>query len=207
MPVKIARSTPRPSFGLRELLVASHISRLASRDAAKALLSTLVSESSGECRLNAHRYSQIDVIALLVVASLSLQSPAFLLEDPLFFNSVNNVPNFHPLYFYNGHVAFIPEGAAYLLGFFPLVAQAVLYRVIPLAILLILYWETKRLLCLKCNTTEAALLSIAVILYIRFVEPFIPALLTFSIWSALLAAFVYVVSVSIEGRSYSLLAI
>jgi chitodextrinase len=52
MPVKIARSTPRPSFGLRELLVASHISRLASRDAAKSLLSTLVSESSGECRSN-----------------------------------------------------------------------------------------------------------------------------------------------------------
>src|SRR5262249_22215459 len=51
MPVKIARSTPRPSFGLRELLVASHISRLASRDAAKSLLSTSVSESSGECRL------------------------------------------------------------------------------------------------------------------------------------------------------------
>ena len=53
MPVKIARSTPRPSFGLRGLLVASHISRLASRDAAKSLLSTLVSESSGECRSRA----------------------------------------------------------------------------------------------------------------------------------------------------------
>jgi hypothetical protein len=52
MPEKMARSTPRPSFGLRQLLVASHISRLASRDAAKSLLSTLVSESSGECRLN-----------------------------------------------------------------------------------------------------------------------------------------------------------
>src|SRR5262245_50085376 len=51
MPVKIARSTPQPSFGLPELLVASHISRLASRDAAKSLLSTLISESSGECRL------------------------------------------------------------------------------------------------------------------------------------------------------------
>src|SRR5262249_56859039 len=50
MPVKIARSTPRPSCGLPELLVASHISRLAFRDAAKSLLSTLVSESSGECR-------------------------------------------------------------------------------------------------------------------------------------------------------------
>src|SRR5262249_27981566 len=52
MPVKIARSTPQPSFGLPELLVASHISRLASRDAAKSLLSTLISESSGECRLS-----------------------------------------------------------------------------------------------------------------------------------------------------------
>src|SRR5262245_38973252 len=56
MPVKIARSTPRPSFGLRELLVASHISRLASRDAAKSLLSTLVSESSGECRFRAEMF-------------------------------------------------------------------------------------------------------------------------------------------------------
>src|SRR5215472_15885538 len=52
MPVKIARSTPQPSFGLPELLVASHISRLASRDAAKSLLSTLISESSGECRFS-----------------------------------------------------------------------------------------------------------------------------------------------------------
>jgi hypothetical protein len=42
LPVKTARSTPRPSFGLPELLVASHISRLAFRDAAKSLLSTLV---------------------------------------------------------------------------------------------------------------------------------------------------------------------
>ena len=53
MPAKIARSTPRPSFGLPELLVAIHISRLASKDAAKSLPSTLVSESSGECRLKA----------------------------------------------------------------------------------------------------------------------------------------------------------
>jgi hypothetical protein len=37
---------------LPELLGAIHISRLASRDAAKSLLSTLVSESSGECRFD-----------------------------------------------------------------------------------------------------------------------------------------------------------
>ena len=41
MPPKIARSTPRPSFGLPELLVAIHIPRLASKDAA-ALASMLV---------------------------------------------------------------------------------------------------------------------------------------------------------------------
>jgi hypothetical protein len=69
MPVKIARSTPRPSFGLRELLVASHISRLASRDAAKSLLSTLVSESSGECRINAVDIKGITHLMLRLRAS------------------------------------------------------------------------------------------------------------------------------------------
>jgi hypothetical protein len=147
-------------------------------------------------------------MALLVIACLSLQSPAFFSEDDaLYFNSVNNIANVHPLYFYYGYVQFIPQGAAYLLRFFPFVAQAVLYRIIPLAILVILYWDTKRLLCLRCNTTEAAFLSIAVILYIRFIEAFISAFLAFSIWSALLAAFVYVVSMSIDSRSYSFLAI
>jgi hypothetical protein len=41
----------RRSKGIYALLVAIHTSRLASRDAAKSLLSTLGSESSGEYRL------------------------------------------------------------------------------------------------------------------------------------------------------------
>jgi hypothetical protein len=44
---KISRATLRPSFGLPELLVVIRTSRLASTDAAKSLLSTAVSESSG----------------------------------------------------------------------------------------------------------------------------------------------------------------
>jgi len=43
MPVKIARSTPRPSFGLRAAGSQPYLPS-ASRDAAKSLLSTLVSE-------------------------------------------------------------------------------------------------------------------------------------------------------------------
>ena len=52
MPVKIARSAPRPSFGLPELLVAIHTSRQSCCKAAKARIFTPVRESSGESRFN-----------------------------------------------------------------------------------------------------------------------------------------------------------
>ena len=48
MPVKIARSAPRPSFGLPELLVAIHTSRQSCCKAGKARIFTPVRESSGE---------------------------------------------------------------------------------------------------------------------------------------------------------------
>jgi hypothetical protein len=47
MPVKIARSAPRPSFGLPELLVAIHTSRQSCCKAGKARIFTPVRESSG----------------------------------------------------------------------------------------------------------------------------------------------------------------
>ena len=51
MPVKIARSAARPSFGLPELLVAIHTSRQSCYKAGKARIFTPVRESSGESRL------------------------------------------------------------------------------------------------------------------------------------------------------------
>ena len=51
MPVKIARSAPRPSFGLPELLVAIHTSRQSCSKAGKGRIFALVCESSGESRL------------------------------------------------------------------------------------------------------------------------------------------------------------
>ena len=50
MPVKIARSAARPSFGLPELLVAIHTSRQSCSKAGKARIFALVWESSGESR-------------------------------------------------------------------------------------------------------------------------------------------------------------
>jgi hypothetical protein len=51
MPVKIARSAPRPSFGLPALLVAIHTSRQSCCKAGKARIFTPVRESSGESRM------------------------------------------------------------------------------------------------------------------------------------------------------------
>jgi hypothetical protein len=52
MPVKIARSAARPSFGLPELLVASHTSRQSCSKAGKARIFALVWDSSRESRIN-----------------------------------------------------------------------------------------------------------------------------------------------------------
>src|SRR6266852_7187832 len=52
MPVEIARSAPRPSFGLPELLVAIHTSRQSCCKAGKARIFTPVRESSGESRMS-----------------------------------------------------------------------------------------------------------------------------------------------------------
>ena len=51
MPAKIARSAPRPPFGLPEVLVAVRTSRLSCGKAGKARIFTPVRESSGESRL------------------------------------------------------------------------------------------------------------------------------------------------------------
>jgi hypothetical protein len=56
MPVKIARSAPRPSFGLPELLVAINTSRPSCSKAGKARIFALVWESSGESRTKYTRH-------------------------------------------------------------------------------------------------------------------------------------------------------
>jgi len=51
MPGKMARSAPQPAFGVPEVLVAVHTSRLSCRKAGKAQIFAPVWESSGESRL------------------------------------------------------------------------------------------------------------------------------------------------------------
>ena len=60
MPGKMARSAPRPPFGLPEVLVAVRTSRLSCRKAGKARIFTPVRESSGESRLRTKSRSAIE---------------------------------------------------------------------------------------------------------------------------------------------------
>jgi hypothetical protein len=55
MPGKMARSDPRPAFGLPGLLVAIHTSRQSCCKAGKVRIFTPVRESSGESRISRRR--------------------------------------------------------------------------------------------------------------------------------------------------------
>ena len=63
MPAKIARLAAQPPFGLPEVLVAVHTSRLSCRKAGKAQIFAPVWESSGESRLRARE----TIVSLLLL--------------------------------------------------------------------------------------------------------------------------------------------
>jgi hypothetical protein len=153
------------------------------------------------------RFSPVDGFAFVSIVTLVIQAPAFLYEDVLYLNYVLNVQNPHALYFYNDYIQVIPQITAYLLKFLPPFVQAVLYRVVSLAVILVLYRELKKLLGFCCNETEACFLALAIIFFMRFVDPVIIAQVSYTIWSAFLAAFVYIVRKQIEQSSYSMIGI
>src|SRR5437660_4581721 len=71
MPVKIARSAPRPSFGLPELLVVHPTSRQSCCKAGKARIFTPVRESSGESRVNAtEQFDAVDRSINVILQSI-----------------------------------------------------------------------------------------------------------------------------------------
>jgi hypothetical protein len=60
-----------------------------------------------------------------------------------------------------------------------------------LIIILLLFFELKKLFLPRSSPLEANLLALGVIFLMRFVEPFSIAQLSFSIWSGFFAAFIY----------------
>ncbi len=153
------------------------------------------------------RLLSADLLAFVVIVGISMQAPAFQAEDVLFFNYVNNAHDPHMLYIYNGYVPLIPEAVAYILQFLPLSLQAVLYRIIALGVVLLIYREAKLLFALYCPGIQAAFLSLAIIFFIRFVDYSALTVLSYTVWTAFLAAGIYMMRKSASGAPYSIPAI
>src|SRR5262249_22724769 len=149
----------------------------------------------------------VDLLALLSIVALVIQGISFLWEDVLFFNYVNNATNARALYYYYGYVPVFPEVATYLLKPLPFVVQALLYRAVPCLIILLFYREIKLFFHLYCNDTEAGVLGLAVIFFMRFVEPNSVGLLWYAHWPALFVAFIHVIRKQIDRTSYSVVGV
>src|SRR5262249_29249887 len=90
MPAKIARSAARPPFGLPEMLVAVHTSRLSCREAEKAPIFTPVQESSGESKMSRiPDFSQMEFAAAAALATPAL-APAWVTPEGIPVESVYN---------------------------------------------------------------------------------------------------------------------
>lgn len=154
--------------------------------------------------MNPNLRIRIEGFGLAVLCVATLSAFAFGAEDSgILFNYVNNVHSPLPLYFYGDYVPLIPELTAYASHFLPFPAQPILYRLVALVVLLVLYRELKLLLRLFCSDIESILLSGACIFCLCFVEQSLLATLSYTIWSAVLAAIIYTTRLALTGARFS----
>lgn len=146
-------------------------------------------------------------MAFGVIVFLAAVSPAFMFDDVVFFNYLNNVEGAGPLFYYGGYVQFIPGLTAFALSPLPMVTQAVLYRVVPLLVMWLLYRETHKTLALSGAVSDTRLPALAVLGVLWSVEPSLWANLTHAAWTALLVACMVVIRVNVSGGHYSWLAV
>lgn len=144
---------------------------------------------------------QRSAAALLVF--LALIAPAFGQDDAAIFNYMNNVVAPRALFYYLDYVPVVPEVVAYILRALPLVAQAVLYRLLPAAVMLLLTRQLYAVLARDRDAVQAGWLAVAIMLVLRAVEVNIWANLTFVITPMFLAAVLYLLDGHFDNRRYS----
>jgi hypothetical protein len=149
------------------------------------------------------RSVSVDFAAVMIITLVAITAPAFLHDDAVFFNYVNNVDRPHPLYYYAGYVHVIPQAVSWMLQPLPLVMQAVMYRLVPFALALLLYRETARLLAARRPGDEASMIALGIVLVLRTVEDNLWANLSFASWLALLISIAFVIRVRLESGTYS----
>lgn len=178
---------------------------MSSREAARPSLSSTARADDSLARTG--RASLVDLLALVAILALAVQGPAFVFDDVMYFNYVNNVAHPAPIYFYNGYVSPILQIPTYLMRGLPFVVQGLLYRAMTALVIILLYRELKALFAIACNETEAGVLAVAIIFLSRFADAFFVTLLTDIIWSALFVSFVYVLRKRASRTRYSALGV
>jgi hypothetical protein len=138
-----------------------------------------------------------------VIVFFALIAPAFGQDDAAVFNYVNNVLGVRPVVYYLDYVPIVPELVAYALRGLPFVVQAVLYRVLPLCVALMLYREWRRLLEPDGDRLEAGLLTLAAVLIVRAADPYIWANLMQVITPMFLIAVLHAVRIGRGSAPYS----
>lgn len=144
-----------------------------------------------------------DWLSQAIIIVLSILAPAFLGDDAWTFNYVNNVEGAQPLYFHNGYVHLVPQLTGYAVGGLPFPLQAMLYRVVPLICALCFYRQLRLLLAAAGDPRDASLQALAIVFVVRVVEPLVFGELASSIWTAFLAAYLYVTRIHLVGGRYS----
>lgn len=139
----------------------------------------------------------------ILIACIAAIAPAFDQDDVAFFNYMNNVIGARPVFYYLDYVPLAPELVAYVLRGLPFVVQALLYRVLPLSVVLVLYRELRVLLRRDADPVAAGVLALAAMLILRVIEDLIWANLTFVITPMFLAAAIHVMRVNRDGQRYS----
>jgi hypothetical protein len=149
---------------------------------------------------DANRLCQIALVALTIIA------PAINADDAWLFNYLNNVEGARPLFYNNGYVHLIPQVTGYAVSDLPLIAQAVLYRAVPLFLVLCLYRELRDLFSWTgARNNDAWMPAIAIMLVLRVTNVDLFGNLSYSTWLAFLAACTHVVRLHITSQHYSIL--
>lgn len=142
----------------------------------------------------------------LILVVLAINAPAFAADDAWLFNYFNNVAGAPPLFYNSGYVHLLPQLTGYSVSGLPLVVQAVLYRLVPLVLVICLFRQLRRLFAANGHAEEAWMPAMAIMVVLRVREPGVFGELAYSTWLAFLVAFTCVLHLHQSKERYSPLA-
>jgi len=150
--------------------------------------------------------SHLTVFAIISAAALALLWPVDLvgLVDARMFNYFNNSNDTYPLIYLNRWVSLYPTSIAYSLRDLPFIAQAALYLLVPVGIVIVLQQELQKFLEVLYRPLDAVIFSFIILFSVRLL---CEVNLTWSIWPAYVAAGCYILRKNILLENYTIIGV